>query len=204
MRIKCFESFVSKGNSILLVVDVQKSFRKFFTEMYLHELKKYCKEFSFVYQIFDNHVDGKVDTDYLYDEDDEVNSHHDIYNFPNQKDIIEKRYNYDVDANFYKKILDEETYNTIRNKEEDGSLKEGDIFETKEGTHIVHVNNNHIWFHIPKKLYDLFIENKNKTFYIVGGSDSECIQDVFIAAESLGANIKRDHRYIYSASHCPI
>ena len=69
--IKKFESFQS--DSILVIVDVQKSFRKYFSEMYLNELKKYCNTFQFVYQIFDNHVDGKnVDKDYLYDDKPEL------------------------------------------------------------------------------------------------------------------------------------
>ena len=37
--IKTFENY--NKSSVLVIVDVQKSFRKFFTEMYLHELKKY-------------------------------------------------------------------------------------------------------------------------------------------------------------------
>ena len=99
--LKTFESHSSKD--ILIVVDVQKSFKKFFNEVYLHELKKYCNEFSKVYQIWDNHVDGRnVDKDYLYDEDPEIPIHKDLYHFPNQTDLIEKRYNYDVDADFYK------------------------------------------------------------------------------------------------------
>jgi len=102
--LRLFENF---QDDILIVVDVQKSFRKFFTEMYLNELKKYCQNFSKVYQLWDNHVDGKnVDKDYLFDETPDIPVHSDLYNFPNQKDIIEKRYNYDVDVDFYKKILD--------------------------------------------------------------------------------------------------
>jgi len=103
--IKIFENF--NQSNVLIVVDVQRSFRKFFSEMYLNELKKYCNTFQFVYQIFDNHVDGvNVDKDYLYDENPDIPIHDDLYHFPNQTDIIEKRYNYDVDVDFYKKILD--------------------------------------------------------------------------------------------------
>jgi hypothetical protein len=78
MMIKTFEKF--RHQEILIIVDVQKSFRKFFTEMYLNELKKYCKEFDKVYYIFDNHVDGKnVDQDYLYDRNVQVEGHPDLY-----------------------------------------------------------------------------------------------------------------------------
>ena len=192
-------------NSILLIVDVQKSFRRFFSEMYLNQLKKHCMKFSTVYQIFDNHVDGQnVDKDYLYDENAIITVHKDLYNFPNQKDIIEKRYNYNVDADYYKKILDKKVYDDISAKEDNKSLKKGDMFPTKGGTIIVYIGNHHKWFHVPKKLYELLKVNKGNLINIVGGSDSECLEDIYIACKSIGVNVKRDHRFIYSASHCPI
>jgi hypothetical protein len=201
--IKKFESFHS--DSILIIVDVQKSFKKFFSEMYLNELNKYCKHFNIVYQIFDNHVDGKnVDKDYLYDKDPEIPIHDDLYQFPNQKDLIEKRYNYDVDADFYKKILSKEVYQEISDKEDRNDLKKGDVFPTKEGTIITFINNNHVWFHCPIKLYELLQSLKGREVTIVGGADSECLEDVVTTAESLGVKIKRDYKYIYTASSCPI
>ncbi len=201
--LKTFESHSSKD--ILIVVDVQKSFKKYFSEMYLSELKKYCKNFQNVYQLWDNHVDGKsVDKDYLYDEDPEIPIHGDLYHFPNQKELIEKRYNYDVDADFYKKILDKDVYEEISKKEEERSLKKGDIFPTKEGTVITFINNNHVWFHVPKKLYELLESLKGRNVTIVGGADSECLEDVVTTAESIGVKIKRDYKYIYTAQSCPI
>jgi hypothetical protein len=201
--IKKFESF--QNDSILVIVDVQKSFRRFFSEMYLNELKKYCNNFKYVYQIFDNHSMGKdVDKDYLYDDNPEIPIHDDLYKFSNQRELIEKRYNYDVDVDFYKKILDKETYNILKEKENSKTIKKGDIFKTKEGTAIVYIGNNHKWFHIPVKLYELFSELKGEEVIIVGGSDSECLEDVYIAGKSMGVKVKRDHRYIYSANHCPI
>jgi len=201
--IKTFENF--QNDSILVIVDVQKSFRRFFSEMYLNELKKYCKNFKYVYQIFDNHSMGKdVDKDYLYHDDPEIPIHSDLYHFPNQKDLIEKRYNYDVEVDFYKKILDKEVYKDIKKKEDNKTLKKGDIFKTNEGTAIVYIGNNHKWFHVPKKLYDLLKTKRGELIYIVGGSDSECLEDIYVACESIGVKVRRDHRYIYSASHCPI
>ena len=210
--LKFFENFSEKKSKILIIVDVQKSFKKFFTELYLSELKKICQEFDKVYQIFDNHVDGKnVDKDYLYDERPEVPVHDDLYNFPNQKDIIEKRYNYDVDVEFYKNVLDKKTYQEIKDQED--TLKKGQYFPTTEGTIIVYIGNNHQWFHCPKKLYNLFqklkeaqaqAQNGGYEITIVGGADSECLEDVITCAEALGVDLKRNWRYIYSATHCPI
>ncbi len=201
--LKTFENF---GNDkTLVIVDVQKSFRKYFTEMYLNELKKYCEEFSEVYQIFDNHVDGKnVEKDYLYDENPTVPVHGDLYWFPNQKEIIEKRYNYDVNVDFYKKVLDKKVYDLVKSKEDKKELKRGDIFPTKFGTHIVYIGNNHKWYHLPKKLQDLLATLKGTEVVIVGGADSECLLDIVTTAESLGVNLSKNYRFIYTANHCPI
>jgi len=202
---KYLKKFESYNTDTLIIVDVQKSFKKYFSEMYLNELNKYCNNFQSVYQIWDNHVDGKsVDKDYLYEDEPEIPIHDDLYHFPNQTDLIEKRYNYDVDADFYKKVLDKEVYDKISDMEESKSLKKGDIFNTKEGTIITYINNNHVWFHCPIKLYGLLKSLKGKEVTIVGGSDSECLEDVVTTAESLGVKIKRDYKYIYTANSCPI
>jgi len=194
---------VQQTDSTLLIVDVQKSFKKFFNDLYLNELKKYSATFKNVIQIFDNHVDGKnVDKDYLYDPNEEAQTDHpDVYDFPNQVDVIEKRYNYDVDADFYRKILSKETHDAL--KKQENNLKKGQYFPTKEGTIIVYVGNRHRWFHVPRKLYDLFVKYKGKEITVVGGSDLECLEDVVTAGEALGVKMKRDWRYIYSATHCP-
>lgn len=212
--LKTFEGHNRKD--ILIVVDVQKSFKEFFNDTYLNELKKYCNRFDRVYQIWDNHVDGKnVDKDYLYDEDPEIPVHKDLYHFPNQADLIEKRYNYDVDADFYKKVLSPDTYKEVSEKEDANELKKGDFFPTKEGTLIVYVANNHKWYHMPKKLHELFEEvveaqsvneglNEVRDVILVGGADGECLTDIETAAVAMGVKLKRNERYIYSASNCPI
>ena len=75
--IKIFEDYNKDG--ILIIVDVQRSFKSFFTDNYLSELNKYCLKFDKVYQIFDNHVDGKnPDKDYLYDSDPDIENKKDL------------------------------------------------------------------------------------------------------------------------------
>ena len=201
-HIKVFEDF--ENNNILIIVDVSKSFKKFFTNLYLNELNKYCKTFDKVYQIWDNHTEKSPDKDYLYDENPDIPIEKDLYQFPNQVDLIEKRYNYNVNADFYEKILSKEIYKDIKNKEDNKTLKKGDYFPTKEGTIIVYIANNHKWFHVPKKLYNIFTKLKGKEVIVVGGSDNECLEDIFITADIFGVVVKRNHKYIYSANHCPI
>jgi len=203
-HLKIYEDF-NKGNGILIIVDVQKSFKKFFTDNYITALNKYCQSFKDVYQIWDNHIDGKnVDKDYLYDENPDIPVHNDLYSFPNQRDMIEKRYNYDVDADFYKKILDEKVYNDIKQKEKNHLLNRGDFFKTTEDTYLIYIGNNHKWYHLPKKLQELFTNLKGKEVVMVGGSDQECYLDVETAAKTFGVKIRRDNNYIYSATFCPI
>jgi hypothetical protein len=198
-HIKTYETHTNA--SVLIIVDVQKSFKKFFSEMYLNELKKYCNNFSEVYQIWDNHIDGKnVDKDYLYDKNPDIPIHNDLYTFPNQKDLIEKRYNYDVDADFYRKILDKDTYKQIKEKENNNLLKKGDMFRTKEDTYIVYVGNNHKWFHCPMKLFNLLSKLKNQKIIIVGGSRNECFEDILTTCQSMGVIAKVNYIYTYSAT----
>jgi hypothetical protein len=61
----------------LFIVDVQKSFKKFFTDTYLAKLNEHCNQFTNVYQIWDNHIDKDSDSDYLYDHNPEVPNHPD-------------------------------------------------------------------------------------------------------------------------------
>ena len=199
--LKFFEA--QSAEKILIIVDVQKSFSKFFNNNYVKALNSYCNEFNKVYQIWDNHVEGpNPDKDFLYDEDPNIENKDDLYKFNKQVDLIEKRYNYDVDVDFYQKILSEHTYKIIKSKE--GKLKRGEFFETTENTIIVYIGNNHRWFHCPKKLYDLFKDIKGKQIVIVGGAENECIFDVMVAAKALGLTILKNDKYIYSAQSCPI
>jgi hypothetical protein len=117
------------------------------------------------------------------------------------------RYNYDVDADFYKKILSKNIYDEIKSKEK--TLKRGDYFETTEGTIIVFIGNNHKWFHVPKKLFNLFAnlrqaQKENTSITIVGGAHGECLEDIITTAKALGLKINKNKNYIYSATECPI
>lgn len=189
----------------LIIVDVQKSFRAYFSEMYLHELKKYSSKFKNVYQIWDNHFLGKdIDIDYLYDIKPDIPILDDLYQFPNQVDIIEKRYQYDVSVDFYKKILSKDQFDDIKKSELSNKLKSGDYFKTKKGTFLIYIGNNHNWFHLPIKLQNIFKKLSGEEVILVGGSDNECYLDIEVSAKVFGVKTKRDYRYIYSGVNCPI
>ena len=199
--IKEFSQF--EGQSVLIVIDVQKSFNKFFNKKYIEELKKYCKKFDMVYQIYDNHVEGKnPDKDYLYKENPPSPVTGDLYKFSNQVDIIEKRYRYDVDIDFFKSELTSSQLKEIAEREKNDDIKVGEYFHTKKGTILVFINNNHNWFECPVKLYNLLLEMKGKEVIMVGGADRECFTDVEITAKSLGVKVKRNDKFIYSAMGC--
>lgn len=198
--IKTFEGF--KPNDNLVIVDVQRSFSEFFTQNYIKELSKHCEKFKNVYLIWDNHHEVKVDKDYLYNNSPEESEVDDFYDFPNLKEKIEKRYNYDVDVTFYKKILDSDVYNKILNLEKSNKIKRGDIFPTNAGTAIVYIGNNHKWFHIGKKLFNFLLKFKGKEVELVGGSRNECLLDIEIASRSIGVIPKINKLYTYSANHC--
>jgi hypothetical protein len=201
--IKKFESFGDLSDT-LIIVDVQPSFSKFFTKNYVAQLKQYSKNYKEVYQIYDNHHEGtSVDKDYLYNENPDISTDK-LYEFPNQKDIIEKRYNYNVDADFYKKILSDDIYKEIKGKEEKNLLKRGDLFNTTEGTIIVYIGNKHKWMHVGKKLIKFFRGLSGKVVIICGGSDNECLLDIETVAKSLDVNVRRNNDFIYTATYCPI
>lgn len=203
-----FEKFTEVNKEVLIVVDVQKSFKKFFNDKYIKSLKSLCEEYDEVYQIFDNHHEGSnIDKDYLYDDKPDIEDKSDLYTFPNQVDIIEKRYNYDVNVDFYKNVLDQKTFDQIKSNEK--NLRKGQFFPTTEGTIIVYIGNNHKWFHVPKKLYDLFSKLKeaqtvNTSITVVGGANGECLEDIITTCNSLGLSIQKNPNFIYSASFCPI
>ena len=202
-HVKYYETF-NTGKRHLIIIDCQKSFKKFFTDNYLKELNNYANEFN-VIQIFDNHHDGKnPDLDYLYSENPDIENKNDLYKFNNQSELIEKRYQYDVDVDYYKNILDENIYNEMKLKEEKGELKKGDMFRTTKKTAIVFIGNNHRFFHIGIKLLNLFEKLKGKEVVFCGGSGPECFADLVISAKSIGVKVLVNKKFIYTANFCPI
>lgn len=185
-------------NGILLIVDVQSNFKKYFPTNphgYLKKLDKYCEEFPSgstelggVYQIWDSNRGSKP-----------------TYIFKNQKEFVEKKFGI---KKYYSKynggfkewihyIFDENTLNKFFAKKD--KFQKGDLFKVKDkNEYLVFIGNNHKWFYINEELVNLFKKLRGKKVIIVGGADDECLEDVYIAAKSFNINPIYNHQYIYS------
>jgi hypothetical protein len=185
-------------NGILLIVDVQSNFKKFFPtdpDGFIKKLDKYCEEFPAdntgkgVYQIWDSNRGSKP-----------------TYKFKNQVDLIEKKYGV---KKFYSKykggfnewiyyIFDNETLEKFFAKK--NKFEEGDAFKIKDkDEYLVYIGNNHKWFYVNEELVDLFRKLRGKKIIICGGAESECLEDVYIALKSFNVTPVKNHLYIYSA-----
>jgi len=142
-------------DGILLIVDVQSNFKKYFPtdpNGFLKKLDKYCLEFPSdnglkgVYQIWDSNSGSKPS-----------------YKFKNQKDLVEKKFGV---KKFYSKykggfkewithIFDEKTLQKFNDKK--NKFKEGDAFKIKDKNEfLIYIGNNHKWFYVNEELVDLF------------------------------------------------
>lgn len=186
-------------DGILLIVDVQSNFKKYFPtdpNGYLKKLDNYCLEFpsgttdlTGVYQIWDSNSGSRP-----------------TYIFKNQKDFVEKKYGI---KKFYSKlkggfnewiyqIFDDDTLNQFKSKK--NKFNPGVAFKLKNGNEfLIYIGNNHKWFLVNGELVELFKKLRNKKVIIVGGADNECLEDVYIAAKSFGVIPVYNHQYIYSA-----
>jgi len=185
-------------DDILLIVDVQSNFKKYFPNepnSYLKKLDNYCEEFpkegklKGVYQIWDSNSGSKP-----------------TYKFKNQRDLIEKKFGVKKFYSKYKggfkewvyNIFDEKTlqkFNAKKNK-----FKEGEAFKIKDKNEfLIYIGNNHKWFYVNEELVDLFKKLRGKKAIICGGAESECLEDVYIALKSFNVNPVKNHQYIYSA-----
>jgi hypothetical protein len=205
MRILKLSEFFIKENvslinhdGILLIVDVQSNFKKYFPTSpneYLKKLDKYCEEFpkdgdiKGVYQIWDSNRGSKP-----------------TYKFKNQRDLVEKKFGIKRLYSQYKGgfkewiyyIFDEDTLNKFFAKK--NNFKEGDAFKIKDkDEYLVYIGNKHKWFYVNEEVVKLFQLLRGKKIIIVGGASEECLMDLKVSAESFNINPVYNHQYIYSA-----
>lgn len=198
MKILKLNEFINEAISlinhddILLIVDVQSNFKKYFPKdpnSYLKKLDKYSEEFKTVYQIWDSNSGSKP-----------------TYKFKNQVDLVEKKFGVKKFYSKYKggfkewitKIFDEKVldkFNSHKNK-----FKEGDAFKLKTGNEfLIYIGNTHKWFYVNSELVELFQKLRGKKIILVGGAESECLEDVYVALKSFNVTPVYNHQYIYSA-----
>lgn len=203
--LKISEFFIKENVSlinhdkILLIVDVQSNFKKYFpndVNGYLKKLDNYCLEFPSgkteqggVYQIWDSNRGSKP-----------------TYKFKNQVDLVEKKFGI---KKFYSKykggfkewiyyIFDDKTIEKFFAKK--NKFNEGDSFKVKDkDEYLVYIGNQHKWFYVNEELVHLFQKLRGKKVVVVGGADGECLEDVFIAAKAFNLTPLYNHQYIYSA-----
>lgn len=204
MRIMRVSEYIKENISlidhdgILLIIDVQSNFKKYFPNgpnSFLKKLDDYCEEFpkegdlNGVYQIWDSNSGSKP-----------------TYKFKNQRDLIEKKFGVKKFYTKYKggfnewiyNIFDEKTLSNFKSKK--NKFKEGDAFKIKDkNDFLIYIGNNHKWFYVNEELVDLFKKLRNKKVIICGGADSECLDDVYIALKSFNVNPIKNHQYIYDA-----
>jgi hypothetical protein len=171
---------LENNDGILVVVDVQGEFSDFIPQGFEQNIVEYCQEFpkddngKGVYQIWDaNKATGFT------------------YTFPNQILAVMKHYGTKFDDN-----IRNISFNKLPQDSPEGKLfKFGD-----SNRYLVKVNNNHGWFYVPEELYNLYQTLKGKTVIVVGGADSECLQDVYISMKSFGVVPVYNHNFIYNAT----
>lgn len=186
-------------DGILLIVDVQSDYKKYFPtdpEGYLKKLDNYCLEFP----------SGKTDIKGVYQIWDSNRGSKPSYIFKNQKDLVEKRFGIKKLYSEYKggfdewitHIFDKNTLNKFKSKKR--KFIKGDIFKIKDkNEYLVFIGNNHKWFYVNEELVNLFIKLRGNNVIICGGADSECLEDVYISLKSFNVFPIKNHQYIYSA-----
>jgi len=186
-------------DGILLIVDVQSNFKKYFPTNpngYLKKLDDYCLEFP----------SGKTDLKGVYQIWDSNRGSKPTYKFKNQKELIEKKFGV---KKFYSKykggfnewithIFDEKTLNQFNTKK--NKFNEGDAFKIKDKNEfLVYIGNTHKWFYVNEELVDLFQKLRGKKVIMCGGADLECLEDLYIALKSFNITPVKNHQYIYTA-----
>lgn len=159
---------------VLVIVDVQKQFKKFIQHDLIGELEKYCECFDKVYQIWDSHNNVTAPSE----------------SFSNEIDCIPKKFGKNCFSPAVKKFITK-----IEN-----STEEGKVFSLKnDDGYIIRVDNNHDWFYINPEIVKLINEIKNDDITLVGGAEGECLEDVYQAFIAFDLKTNIDHKYTYSA-----
>jgi len=180
-----FENYNPK---VLVIVDIQEGFSKFFPCDYLKKIHLFAKQFKTVYQIWD-----------------ETDAESPSYKFENQVDTIVKTYGGDVDEYDIKNMTTEsqERFN-VDHKVEDYSEKYG--FNDGGALFFIGMGKGedpgHMWFRVSKEYMDFLEELKriNADVILVGGGKWECIYDVEITLLRSGITYNYNDELVFDAT----
>ena len=183
---KIFEAKNKLDGTDLLIVDVQENFSKFFNDIYLEELNKYCKKFKRVFQIYDT-----------------IDSDKPSYIFPNQVAIYDKMYGGELLIDDVEYYFTEPMWDEVKQKLEDVP-DVGDLFETIYNDYWVYIGGQHEWFNCSEELAKLFknFKQQNRKIILVGGADNECLTDIYETMLAFGVDVELNNEFIYSFNGC--
>jgi deoxyxylulose-5-phosphate synthase len=128
------------------------------------------------------------------------------YKFKNQRELIEKKFGIKKYYSKYiggfkewiEKLFDEKTLQQFNDKK--NKFNKGDAFKIKDKNEfLIYIGNNHKWFYVDEELFNFFQKLRGKKVILVGGSNLECIMDIYVSAKSFNITPIYNHQYIYSA-----
>lgn len=200
-----FTSFINENEKvkILVIVDVQKEFSKHQPKGFVNAVNDYAKNFTKVYQIWDGHKwDGEkniIINGPSWKFNNEIANYRKIYGTTASEEIK------DLCRTANKMLTspkEREKYGYVTIKE-GTKLNVGDNFNLlksneKGNNFLVKISNRHNWFYVPKNLSDFFNNIKERTI-VVGGSENECLEDVYTAMISFNIPANINKKYTYSA-----
>lgn len=175
---------------VLIIVDVQKSFARFFpTETYVEDIMDYAKKFS-VIQIWDS-----------------INNERPDYHFQNTIVEISKKYGDQLEEDCLDLFLPYQQ-EEIKDKLDKNSFQQYDNYIDKHGDTWIYVNNEHEWFLCPSEMITHLSTLISKNITLIGGAGSkdgnhnsggECLYDIQVVLELLKLPYELNDNFIYHA-----
>jgi hypothetical protein len=179
--ISSFKIFEKKSSEVLIVVDVQEEFEKFFPDKYVNDIFKLCKNHQIVYQIYDT-----------------INATSATYKFPNEQSSFEKQYGGKIDYDSLDYIIDSER-DDVEKRLDNKSFKKGDSIQLTNGDTAFFIDGQHDWFFCTEELLNLFtrLSNAKTECILVGGANHECLEDIYVTMLAVGCNVSINYEYVY-------
>jgi len=194
---KLIEESKKRKERDLIICDVQSAFSKFFTKRYVEELRKYCRKFDRVFQIWDNHKEENEST---------------IFQWPNTALNIEKTYGGKLEESQIDSFFVPEK--AIEIKKEWSNIKAGWMRQTKNGDFWLYIDGKHKWFYVTKEMasWAFRLGCSDRHCIVVGGAgdptnadheyNGECLSDCVLVLKKFDVKFTVDYEFVYSAKGC--